>query len=441
MEGDLWEGGHGGGGGDDAEVMAGLSTVLVATIQEVKDRISHIEFIFCSQLFPRIRSRSRRLQKQISVEEDWRRKEASLLRQVEEFRLQKEKAEEETMRMAVSLEREKAEKAEMARILAKLESAERISETAIADVREECRQLQEKLQRQIDQKDLELSEETFRRKQLAKSWTKLEERYKHLKSQYRFLLRKAGLVAEISDGTDGERGSPISISNPPPIPQNSPSLLLDEYRANRLVPVDPKTIRDPRSTPVAPMAEEESGVLPARGGSIRSRRSTGSMEPARAAGPRSTRSPWVDTRGRREAGGVDPHDDFLDTPMEAVRGRRSGQSPGDEPSSHESEGEIKEMDAAAAAETSIQKPHGGVWGFFKYVEPVRKKAERENLKGVECRQCEKFYDAVLPGGRDGRSSAGDVRCEHHEGVSRHRYRHAPPMTPEGFWNIGFDSET
>lgn len=126
--------------------------------------------------------------------------------------------------------------------------------------------------------------------------------------------------------------------------------------------------------------------------------------------------------------------------MEAVRGRRLRQTPGDEPSSHESDGEIKEMDAAAAAQTSIQKPQGG-GGPFKYVESVRRKAERENLKGVECRQCEKFYDAVLPGGRDGRGGAGDVRCEHHEGVSRHRYRHAPPMTPEGFWNIGFDSET
>lgn len=218
MEGDLPEGGHGGGNGDDAEVMAGLSTVLVATIQEVKDRISHIEFIFCSQLFPRFRSRSRTLQKQISVEEDWRRKEASLLRQIEEFRLQKEKAEEETRRMAVSLEREKAEKADMARILAKLESAERTSETVIAGVREECRHAQEEMQRQIDLKDLELSEETFRRKQLAKSWAKLEERYKHLKSQYRFLLRKAGLVAETSDGTGGERGSPMSLPHKPKAP-------------------------------------------------------------------------------------------------------------------------------------------------------------------------------------------------------------------------------
>uniref|UniRef100_J3MFT9 DNA endonuclease activator Ctp1 C-terminal domain-containing protein n=1 Tax=Oryza brachyantha TaxID=4533 RepID=J3MFT9_ORYBR len=79
---------------------------------------------------------------------------------------------------------------------------------------------------------------------------------------------------------------------------------------------------------------------------------------------------------------------------------------------------------------------------FKYTEPVRKKADREDLKGVECKQCKKFYDAVLPDGRangDGANSTS-MRCEHQDGVSRHRYRYAPPLTPEGFWNIGFESE-
>ena len=72
---------------------------------------------------------------------------------------------------------------------------------------------------------------------------------------------------------------------------------------------------------------------------------------------------------------------------------------------------------------------------------MRKKADRENLKGVECKQCKKFYDAVLPGGHANGDGAGStsLRCEHHDGVSRHRYRYAPPLTPEGFWNIGFES--
>lgn len=78
---------------------------------------------------------------------------------------------------------------------------------------------------------------------------------------------------------------------------------------------------------------------------------------------------------------------------------------------------------------------------YKYIEPVRKKAERENLKGVECLQCKKFYDAVLPGeDKESNGNRQNLRCEHHNGISRHRYRYAPPLTPEGFWNIGFESE-
>lgn len=75
--------------------------------------------------------------------------------------------------------------------------------------------------------------------------------------------------------------------------------------------------------------------------------------------------------------------------------------------------------------------------MYKYVEPVRKKDEREKLQGVECNQCKKFYDAVLTNNGSGAVSA---RCEHHNAVSRHRYRYVPPSTPEGFWNIGFDSD-
>ena len=74
--------------------------------------------------------------------------------------------------------------------------------------------------------------------------------------------------------------------------------------------------------------------------------------------------------------------------------------------------------------------------MYKYIEPVRKKDEREKLQGVECNQCKKFYDAVLMNN----GSSGTARCEHHNYVSRHRYRYVPPSTPEGFWNIGFDSD-
>ncbi|KAH9304292.1 hypothetical protein KI387_008696, partial [Taxus chinensis] len=38
------------------------------------------------------------------------------------------------------------------------------------------------------------------------------------------------------------------------------------------------------------------------------------------------------------------------------------------------------------------------------------------------------------------NETGDVRCEHHNEVSQHRYRYVTPATPKGFWNIGFDND-
>lgn len=73
---------------------------------------------------------------------------------------------------------------------------------------------------------------------------------------------------------------------------------------------------------------------------------------------------------------------------------------------------------------------------FKFVEPVRKKADRENLQATECKLCKRFYDAVAAGSAEG---LVEPRCNHLE-KSRHRFRDLPPETPEGFWNIGFDSQ-
>lgn len=81
--------------------------------------------------------------------------------------------------------------------------------------------------------------------------------------------------------------------------------------------------------------------------------------------------------------------------------------------------------------TNLQQDCG-----YKYIEPVRKKSEREALQSTDCRQCKKFYDAVLAKDANG---VVESRCKHHD-ASRHRYKFAPPATPEGFWNIGFDSD-
>ncbi|GJP69984.1 hypothetical protein CLOP_g974 [Closterium sp. NIES-67] len=74
---------------------------------------------------------------------------------------------------------------------------------------------------------------------------------------------------------------------------------------------------------------------------------------------------------------------------------------------------------------------------FKYVDVVRKKADREMLQAGECETCRKFYDAILEGDVQGVMAP---RCEQHQVASRHRWRFAPPSTPPGYWNVGFDSD-
>ena len=73
---------------------------------------------------------------------------------------------------------------------------------------------------------------------------------------------------------------------------------------------------------------------------------------------------------------------------------------------------------------------------FKFVEPIRKKAERENLQRAMCQIYQNFYDAVL---EDDAKSTAEFWCNHIDN-SRHWFHYVPPETPEGFWNIGFDTE-
>lgn len=186
-------------------------------------------------------------------------------------------------------------------------------------------------------------------------------------------------------------------------------------------------------------------------------------------------SSWRQTRSHQSRVGPDPHDDFLDTPLENIRGNlnkdlnkedllplvqkdislddsddetqdvnaKSSPQKKQKQSSNEDD-ETQDMNVKSSPQKKQKQSSITVTNKrnFKYVEPVRKKAERENLKGVECKQCRKFYDAVLPNadGKDADSSKQNFRCEHLDGASRHRYRYVPPMTPEGFWNIGFESE-
>lgn len=77
----------------DAKYVSRLSTILVATIQETKDRISQVEYIFCSQLFPKFQQNTQSLQNIYSeareaAEDAYKEKEKDLLLQIKKLQSQ-----------------------------------------------------------------------------------------------------------------------------------------------------------------------------------------------------------------------------------------------------------------------------------------------------------------------------------------------------------------
>ena len=94
----------------DEKYVSGLSTILVATVQEAKDRISQIEYIFCSQLYPNFQSKSKSLQKvyfeaRKAAEDVWKEKENDLLIQIERLQLEKKQALEENQTLKQEMEK------------------------------------------------------------------------------------------------------------------------------------------------------------------------------------------------------------------------------------------------------------------------------------------------------------------------------------------------
>jgi splicing factor 4 len=523
----------------DAKHVSGLSTILVATIQEAKDRISQIEFIFCNQLYPNIQSKYNKMYSDArkAAEETWKDKEKEFILQIEKVleenkslktkkenievlldsksssivdndKLMKEITEKnsvleleiEALKLKINKkskendvlaeqqskylqlvqskvgllakkEMELKEKEELtAALLVKFEKIRKelgekskqidrekeIQENLLKKIVDndgleykfdelqkekrvlisKLRSLEEKID-ELQVKNREKSNEAYElhkhidfiNSELVSEKKKtrdLLEIYKKTKHQYQFLCKQMGLTTE-NMRTDNESNflklnqSPLispgiehKIPNPSPIPWK-----LTKTSKNQDGPVHQIPNLDKKPIPLS-----------------------GTKRPG---------SNWVDTRSHQSRNGPDPHDDFLDTPLENIKGNLNFKKPAKETSDRtpvraspdanlgSSDDETQDIGLDMGRQnTKMVPPRVGTSGY-KFVEPVRKKVEREILKGIECNQCKKFYDAVLP---DGGGECKDVnsRCEHHDGVSRHRYRFAPPLTPEGFWNIGFESE-
>ncbi|TVU08166.1 hypothetical protein EJB05_41557 [Eragrostis curvula] len=585
----------GGGAVDDLKYVSGLSTILVAHIQEVKDRVSQIEFIFCRQLFAHFQAQSKLHQARLADgakanEDEWKKREASLVRQLEELSIGQRLAEERLQQLGSSLEETKGkladaerlvvtQEAEKKQIMGRLEEEMRkaevihrlekeIEEKAAEVVREreahhrllrqvelkdndlvleqskqrtlieDCTQLRTKykqlereieekaaevarereahqrLLRQVELKDTDLVLEQSKQRALIEDYTQLKTKYKQLEREIEekaaevarereahqrllqqvemkdkdlnFLLsEKKGFIEKYKKvkaennyfrrKTDQNQGSkpPVDTSVDRKGPESSPSKrkLKDLERADKDSGQAVSSKRDLKRATSDIQADEHASSVRSRLGNSRLALPSGptnSLPKNDASGSKRESNVglpslhWRETRARKESGVADPHDDFLDTPLEAVKSMiKNPTTPGEaqalaacppqDMEFNNSDDETQDINVATQRlnnrpnmpvqqqnKISVQPPKKE----FKYRESVRKKADRENLKGVECKQCKKFYDAVLPDGRVNGDGVGStsLRCEHHDGVSRHRYRYAPPLTPEGFWNIGFESE-
>ncbi|KAL6569849.1 hypothetical protein OROMI_014363 [Orobanche minor] len=308
-------------------------------------------------------------------------------------------------------------------------------------------ELHGKLLQQIEVKNSELLSEKRKRRDAITA-------YKQLKSQYNYLLKQRSLTPETClPRHKMEDGNEIIRRNQTPVTSRAmENIKVSGVAGDVTKPLDEEEVLGDkkgavfvrRSSPVSP-STSNINIVP---------KCTNSIKTCPPAGAKRPLSYWRDTRSHQSRVGPDPHDDFLDTPLEnvrqnlgkAVRGENNNTDfpkPGPiNMSLDDSDDQTQDMNADDGPQNLQKSPPKVGTSGYKYVGPVRKKTERENLKGVECKQCKKFYDAVLPG--EGKNYNGgdkqNIRCEHHDGVSRHRYRYAPPSTPEGFWNIGFESE-
>ncbi|GMI66209.1 gamma response gene 1 [Hibiscus trionum] len=315
-----------------------------------------------------------------------------------------------------------------------------------ADHTDEERESHGKLLKQIESKAAELMAEKKEKRNLLDA-------YKRLKSQYNYLRRKNSLTTDKMSFPNKLEDESDSAGH-----HHKPKPSLDAENRNLNAPMvvfDTKSMKD--VTGVNGELEEEKGAKSVEASSSHlpasrfpGRKCPSSVKSYPIVGTKRPGSSWRDTRSHQGQARHDPHDDFLDTPLENIRGNleKAMKKEADDPPVREDMNIDSSDDEThdVSVDKRLQKQEMPFQmvdkGCIKYVEPVRKQAEREKMKGFECNQCKKFYDAVLnkrDEGNEDRSKS--FRCEHHDGVSRHRYKYVPPMTPDGFWNIGFESET
>lgn len=186
---------------DDMKYVSGLSTILVATIQEAKDRISQIEYIFCSQLYPNFQSKSKLLQKIYSearraADIKWKKKESDLLLQIERFKLEKEQTLEENQSLKLEIARSTKEHGDKNHeLLARLESQQLKFDQLESNLRQKSKEVDEGMKLQnslLELIQLKASEIVNKGKQLKEH----EEKMNVLLSKLHCLEKKVDELQE-----------------------------------------------------------------------------------------------------------------------------------------------------------------------------------------------------------------------------------------------------
>ncbi|GAU33126.1 hypothetical protein TSUD_363270 [Trifolium subterraneum] len=459
---------------DDEKLVSGLSTILVASIQEAKDKISQIEYVFCTQLYPHFQSTSKKsdakrrriveLEQELDEGMKLQNNLLDLIRSKESLL----KACEEKRKSAMAkLESSESENVKLLEKIADLEErlGLKIKDVEVLELKNvENEGLCKKLVEQVELLTCEVKDEKLKR-------NRLNEAYKRLKSQHVYLRRKVGLNEENMRSENKFESESDLVKHQSPIVEpgvafedsdiamdayanakvkseipdegfeglenRTPEIFVPVYDTNE---VKDKALEDDRGANLCPPPSSSFHGVQKCPPSTKLASVSGTKRPAPS---------WRQTRSHQSRAGHDLHDDFLDTPLENIRDNLNKdlnkedlpQAVQEDISMNSSDDETQDLNAKSSPQKKQSSITVANKRSFKYIEPVRKKAERDNLKGVDCKQCRKFYEAVLPNA-DGKDPDGkqNIRCEHHDGVSRHRYRYVPPMTPEGFWNIGFESE-
>ena len=124
-------------------------------------------------------------------------------------------------------------------------------------------------------------------------------------------------------------------------------------------------------------------------------------------------------------------------------GGRSGDAGGRTDDVADAAGAAVTVDSGTASGGGDETPRGadGERKRFRYVQPVRNRAERAQLPGRECEQCSNFYDAICDATGRSHEHGGIDRDAFVQEHSRHReICTPPPATPDGFWRFEFSQE-